>query len=103
MQIKRFGEFLPGTVLALNGFRKYAYIFRPEVQQSNSKTISSTSFIGFESSDDEADGYTSSEKLKIKKAALCVRNDLPRWLERLLEGTLTQKIKLQSWPQMEAS
>ncbi|XP_012556009.1 dnaJ homolog subfamily C member 16 isoform X1 [Hydra vulgaris] len=100
MQIKKFGEFLPGTVLALNGYRKYAYIFRPNVKQNIAQT-NSMNFMGFESSDDEADGYTSSEKIKIKQAAVCVRNDLPRWLERLLEGTLTQKIKLQSWPQME--
>jgi len=100
MKVNKFGEVLPGTVLALNGFRKYLYIFRPDSEVKSNPQISAD-FIGFESSDDEGDGFTVLERNKIKKASIIIRRDLPQWLERLFDGTIKDKIRVESWPTLD--
>lgn len=100
MDVKEFGAFLPGTVLAMNGFRKYVYIFKPTVDVKDEPPISAN-FLGMESSDDECDDYEYLERIRYKKAALGIRKDLPMWLERLTEGTLPNKVKINEWPLME--
>ena len=104
MNVNKFGEFLPGTVLAMNGFRKYVYIFKTTVEEkkSNSTPQISANFIGLENSDDEGDSYQHLERIKIKKAAVHLRKELPRWLERLFDGTLSNKLKIEEWPKMES-
>lgn len=107
MDIQKFGEFLPGCVIALNGLRKYAYIYKPNIEnnaadQRRQNPEISADFIGFESSDDDAgDSYGHMERQKAKKAALKLRRELPRWLERLFDGMLRDKKRLEKWPRME--
>lgn len=101
MNINKFGEFLPGTVLAINGFRKYIYIYKPDVVAADNPQLSAN-FIGFESSEDEGDSYHQLERIKVKRAAIKLRKDFPRWIERLYEGTLPNRIKIDKWPIMES-
>ncbi|XP_057305908.1 dnaJ homolog subfamily C member 16-like isoform X1 [Hydractinia symbiolongicarpus] len=101
MNINKFGEFLPGTVLAINGFRKYIYIYKPDVVTTDNPQLSAN-FIGFESSEEEGDSYHQLERIKVKRAAIKLRKDFPRWIERLYEGTLPNRIKIDKWPIMES-
>lgn len=93
----RFGQFTPGTVIAFNGFRKYLFIYKPQLGFDEYQAQLSPGFLGFDESDDEG----SQERTKLKRAALRMRQELSGWLDRLMEGTLHDKKRVDKWPQME--
>ena len=99
MDVKEFGSVLPGIVLALNGRKKYVYIFKPTDSVNVEK---SADFIGLES-----DGEIEDEELDLqsrrnqKLASRSIRLLLPIWLERLCDGTLTDRVKLDNWPRLD--
>ena len=101
MNASKFGEIKSGTVIALNGNRKYKLLFKPGDQAEIQSTLQAN-FIGFESSDDDEDGYVTLERNKIKKCAIIIRRDLPQWLERLFDGTLRSRIRVANWPYMDS-
>ena len=101
MNVSKFGEIKSGTVIALNGNRKYKFLYKP-VEQAETESTVHANFIGFESSDDDEDGYATLERNKIKKRAVRIRSDLPQWLERLFDGTLRDRIRVENWPYMES-
>lgn len=106
LNINKFGELIPGCVIVCNGYRKYIYIYKPDIGQTknsgNAAAKLSADFIGLESSDDEGgDTYRHMERIKAKKAAIKLREDLPRWLDRLFQGFLKDKLRVDKWPRME--
>ena len=99
MDVKEFGKVLPGIVLALNGRRKYTHIFKP----TDSINIGrSADFIGLESDYDvDDDELDSQAQINQRLAARSIRVLLPLWLERLFDGTLRDRVKLDSWPRLD--
>ena len=99
MDAREFGKVLPGTVLALNGRKKYIHVFKPG---GNVNTERLADFIGLESDYEvEDDEYDSQMRRNQKLAARSIRVLLRTWLERLCDGTLTDRIKLDKWPNLE--
>ncbi|XP_066140004.1 dnaJ homolog subfamily C member 16 [Euwallacea fornicatus] len=91
-----------GTVLSLNGHRKYFCMFHAKHTESkqkqmkvgiktNQKDCESGAFIGFNSEDSESE----SEEILLQKNLL---DDLSIWLDRLFEGT-TQRYHINYWPE----
>ena len=107
MDVNQFGEIVPGTVLAINGHKKYIYIFKPRLlllgfsEEDENKLTGR--FLGLEESEEEgeSDSLSHSERRSQKIGALHIRRRLPTWLERLYEGTLKDKKELDQWPKME--
>ncbi|XP_969135.2 dnaJ homolog subfamily C member 16 isoform X1 [Tribolium castaneum] len=91
-----------GTVLSLNGHRKYFCMFHAKHTERNArkqrskmptkfdeKDCESGTFIGFDS-----DSSESEEELLLQENLL---DGLPNWLDRLFEGT-TQRYHINYWP-----
>ncbi len=99
MEITKFGEIVPGTVLGISGEKKVVYIFKPtnlEVKDD------SGDFIGLDSdefSDDPDDDVIASRKRQ--KAASFIKNYLSVWIDRLYHGTLIAKVNLDAWPDLQ--
>lgn len=92
-----------GTVLSLNGHRKYFCMFHAKHTEKKKKRkvknslkydqndCESGAFIGFDSDTSESDG----EEILLKENLL---DGLPNWLDRLFEGT-TQRYHINYWPE----
>jgi len=99
MDVKEFGKVLPGTILALNGRRKYIHIFKPSDKVNIER---SADFIGLESDhEDEDEELVLQAHRNQKLTAQSIRVLLPLWLDRLCDGTLSERIKLDSWPSLD--
>ncbi|XP_065061402.1 dnaJ homolog subfamily C member 16-like [Rhopilema esculentum] len=99
MDIREFGKVLPGTVIAVNGRKKYLHVFKPNGNVNHERLAD---FIGLESDneidDDELDGRALQSQ---KIAVISIRNFLGTWLERLCDGTLTDRMRVDNWPKLE--
>ncbi|CAG9760162.1 unnamed protein product [Ceutorhynchus assimilis] len=91
-----------GTVLALNGHRKYFCVFHAKHTEKRKTLTKSTdtpgqkdcesgAFIGFNSEDSESE----SEEILLQGSLL---DGLSNWLDRLFEGT-TQRYHINYWPE----
>ncbi|XP_060523607.1 dnaJ homolog subfamily C member 16 [Cylas formicarius] len=92
-----------GTVLALNGHRKYFCVFHAKHTESGSRRRrskaakkgedceSGAAFIGF----DSASSGSESEEVLLQGSLL---DGLPNWLDRLFEGS-TQRYHINYWPE----
>ena len=99
MDVKKFGDLMPGTIIALNGHRKYIHIFRPK---GNIKEEMLADFIGLES-DTELDEYEDEVQARRNRmlAIKSIQKFLLIWLERLCDGSLSDRVKVDNWPTME--
>lgn len=93
-----------GTVLALNGYRKYYYIYHPRNAQRWLKRQNRIGHaMGFMDSDSEseeeanlpADGAESGDKLFVDE----VLSGLALWMDRVFDGSV-RKVRLDYWPEM---
>lgn len=99
MDVKQFGNVLPGTVLALNIRKKYIHIFKP-TGNVNSERLAD--FIGLESDYEADDDDIDTQPHKNQRlAARSIRVMLPTWLERLCDGTLIDRFRIENWPKLE--
>ena len=106
MKVQTFGEITAGTVLALNGAKKYLSIFK-----ITKYPIQDAGNVFDDSDQDETvscreDNENSSmvfqeDKRTQKRIADKLGQQLPRWIEKLLEGMVT-RIKVESWPRLES-
>ncbi|KAB0795064.1 hypothetical protein PPYR_11903 [Photinus pyralis] len=90
-----------GTVLAVNGYRKYFCMFHAKHAESSKKRlenkaskptvndVEAAAFIGFNSDSSDSD-----EEILLEGNLL---DGLPNWLDRLFEGT-TQRFHFNYWP-----
>ena len=107
MNVEKFGEVRPGTVLSLNGYRKYVSVYKPsEVTNSEYSRSQEGDLMGFNDSDSEsdsltADAVTNYNRKRHKVISLAVRKEFPTWLERLSEGMIKRR-KVEEWPSMDA-
>ena len=107
MKVQTFGEITAGTVLALNGAKKYLSIFK--IKKSPEQSDAGSVFD--DSEDDETmnmreDHDNSSmifreDKRTQKRTAEQLSQQFPRWIEKLLEG-MVARMKLDSWPRLES-
>ncbi|XP_032228549.1 dnaJ homolog subfamily C member 16 isoform X2 [Nematostella vectensis] len=106
MEVNKFGEVIPGTVLAMNGPRKYVMTFKPtDLTKSQYFKSQGGDLMGFNDSDESdeeghVDEWSAYERKRQKVLSLSLRRELPRWLEKLSEG-LIKKVKLDEWPVMD--
>ena len=99
MDVKEFGNVLPGTVLALNVRKKYIYIFKPAGNFNEERLAD---FIGLESDNEADDDDLDSQARRNRKLAVrSIRALLPTWLDRLCDGTLPDRVRIDSWPNLE--
>lgn len=106
MKVQTFGEITAGTVLALNGAKKYLSIFK--IKKSPEQDAGS---VFDDSEEDETmnfreDNESSSmvfreDKRTQKRTAEQLGQQFPRWIEKLLEG-MVPRVKLDSWPRLES-
>ena len=107
MNTENFGEFRPGTVLCINGHRKYVCIFKPsDVPQAMYLRSQEGDLMGFNDSENESDastddGVCNSDRKHHKLISLILRNELPTWMDRLCEGMI-KRFKVDYWPQLDA-
>lgn len=107
MNVDKFGEFRPGTVLCINGYRKYVCTYKPsELGQNKYSRSQDGDLMGFNDSESESDsstidGVTNYDQKRHKTISLILRNELPTWMERLCEG-LIKRTKIDQWPKMDA-
>ncbi|RWS27457.1 DnaJ-like protein subfamily C member 16 [Leptotrombidium deliense] len=109
-----------GTVISLNGFRKYFCVYHAKTTETsnilkkhrNRDDESGGAFLGFEDSTEEENSDVEAGNLIFAKNRLKAEEDalskvlfeenlldaLPRWLERLFEGT-THRYHIQYWPE----
>ncbi|XP_013393924.1 dnaJ homolog subfamily C member 16 isoform X1 [Lingula anatina] len=92
-----------GTVLAINGFRKYYCMYHARTvrafEKMNGQNGGNGEFMGFDSeSESDAEDSVSDETedpgVLFEKDLL---DGLPNWLDRFVEGTL-QRFKVDNWP-----
>ncbi|XP_059178556.1 dnaJ homolog subfamily C member 16-like [Physella acuta] len=91
-----------GTVLAINGYRKYYYIYHPKrarkwMRREHGKNI--TKAIGFGDSDSnssEDEGTTREENVLFEDEILA---GLSIWMDRVFDGSV-KKVRLNYWPEM---
>lgn len=105
MKVQTFGEITAGTVLALNGAKKYLSIFK--IKNSREQDAGS---VFDDSEEDEAmysreDNESSTmvfqeDKRTQKRIADELGRQFPRWIEKVLEGMVT-RMKFDSWPRLE--
>nr|KAG5695354.1 hypothetical protein BaRGS_006578 [Batillaria attramentaria] len=91
-----------GTVLALNGYRKYYYIYHPRRAQkwicSQSRSVGQA--MGFMDSDSDSD--TEAHREAENDDVLFVNellSGLPIWMDRVFDGSV-RKVRLDYWPEM---
>ncbi|XP_076451608.1 dnaJ homolog subfamily C member 16-like [Babylonia areolata] len=92
-----------GTVLALNGYRKYYYIYHPRNAQRWMRKHSRVGqAMGFMDSDSDSDGATevtekpeTDEKIFLNE----VLSGLSLWMDRVFDGSV-RKVRLEYWPEM---
>lgn len=107
MKVQTFGEITAGTVLALNGAKKYLSIFKIK------KVVNLDAGNVFDDSEEDESlpmhyrGHDESSKMVFredrrtqKQTASELAEQLPRWIEKLLEGMVTRD-KIDSWPRLE--
>lgn len=100
MQVQTFGEITAGTVLVLNGPKKYLSIFK--IQKRPSEQDAGNVFD--DSEDDAAESSTMvfrEDKRTQKRTANELARQFPRWIEKLLEG-MVPRVKLDGWPKLES-
>jgi len=92
-----------GTVISLNGYRRYVHVFFPTETSKPKKERRSTAagsanreFLGFDSSSSSDEEDVAKTRLKAVKSL----DELPAWLERLFEGCV-RKVQLLEWPSRE--
>lgn len=86
-----------GTVLAINGYRKYYYIYHAKkVRKWMRSSNKVTNAIGFVETDEE-----SSEEEDLTKGVSTenLLDGLLGWLDRVFDGSL-RKIRVPFWPEM---
>lgn len=99
-----------GTVLSLNGFKKYFRVYHAkhhEIDYYDDETDNDGSFLGFNDDDDDDDydfekglHKTDIDKLKSNETVYTVDNlldRLPIWLDKMFDG-LTKRYFLDNWP-----
>ena len=92
MDIREFGKVLPGTVMAVNGRKKYLHVFKPNGNVNHERFAD---FIGLESDNEVDDDELDGRALQTQKiAVISIRNFLGTWLERLCDGTLTDRMRV---------
>ncbi|KAK3785651.1 hypothetical protein RRG08_023906 [Elysia crispata] len=91
-----------GSVLAINGYRKYYYIYHPKrarrwMRKQHGNNI--TKAVGFGDSDSESsdnEGRVREENVMFEEELL---TGLPIWMDRLFDGSV-KKVRLSYWPEM---
>ncbi|XP_055863327.1 dnaJ homolog subfamily C member 16-like [Biomphalaria glabrata] len=91
-----------GTVLAINGYRKYYYIYHPKrarrwMRHEHGSAI--TKAVGFgdsDSSSSEDEGKSMEEKVIFEEETLAGLNI---WMDRVFDGSV-KKVRLNYWPEM---
>ncbi|BFZ23270.1 hypothetical protein BsWGS_26309 [Bradybaena similaris] len=91
-----------GTVLAINGDRKYYYIYHPKrarkwIRHQRGRNV--TKAVGFGDSDtdsSEGEGKSREENVIFEDELL---TGLSIWMDRVFDGTV-KKVRLQYWPEM---
>ncbi|GFR97197.1 DnaJ-like protein subfamily C member 16 [Elysia marginata] len=91
-----------GSVLAINGFRKYYYIYHPKrarrwMRKQHGNNI--TKAVGFGDSDSDSsdnEGRAREENVMFEEELL---TGLPIWMDRLFDGSV-KKVRLSYWPEM---
>ncbi|XP_046332432.2 dnaJ homolog subfamily C member 16-like [Haliotis rufescens] len=84
-----------GTVLAINGYRKYYYIFHPKKARQWMKEHNNLSrAIGF--LDDDSDSDKEQDNMDFSKKYL---SGLAMWMDRIFDGSAV-KVRLDYWPEM---
>lgn len=107
MNVERFGEISPGTVLALNGHRKYLSIFKPtDLTKGEFFRSQDGGLMGFNESDSETetetqDGFTEYERKRQKVLSVSLRREFPLWFGKLSDG-LVNREKVDDWPKLDA-
>ncbi|XP_028393821.1 dnaJ homolog subfamily C member 16-like isoform X2 [Dendronephthya gigantea] len=107
MKVQTFGEITAGTVLALNGAKKYLSIFKIK------KAIAQDAGNVFDDSEEDESSpmchrdHNDSSKMVFredrrtqKQTATALAQQFPRWIEKLLEGMVT-RVKIDCWPRLE--
>lgn len=89
-----------GTVLALNGYRKYYYIYHPRRAQkwirSQNRMGQAMGFMDSDSDSDTANPPTETEdKLFVNE----LLSGLVLWMDRLFDGSV-RKVRMDYWPEM---
>lgn len=100
MKVQTFGEIKPGTVLALNGPKKYLSIFK--VQPRNFPEQDDGMIFDDSEDDDSENGSMvfREDRRTQKRIAEALGRQFPIWLEKLYEGMLP-RVKLEKWPRIE--
>lgn len=88
-----------GTVLAVNGMRKYYYIYQPKkarkwIRQSNKNVPSA---IGMFDSDENSDSDQDSRVILVEE----LLDGLLDWFDKVFDGS-ERKIRLSAWPDLGA-
>lgn len=86
-----------GTVLALNGFKKYIRVYHAkhhEIDRYNDETDNDGAFLGFDEDDTEASSVATSGTIYTVDNLL---DRLPIWLDKTFDG-ITKKYYLTEWP-----
>lgn len=99
MKVQTFGEITAGTVLVLNGAKKYVSIFK--IQKRPSQQDAANVFD--ESEDDAAESSTMvfrEDKRTQKRTANELARQFPAWIEKVLDG-MVPRVKLDEWPKLE--
>ena len=105
MKVQTFGEITAGTVLALNGAKKYLSIFKITkypIQDAGNVFDDSDQdeTVSCREDNDNSSMVFQEDKRTQKRTADKLGQQLPRWIEKLLEGMVT-RIKVDSWPRLE--
>ena len=101
MKVQTFGEVKPGTVLALNGAKKYLSIFKVQMRSERKQEDGGNFFEDSEEEDGEVASMVFQEDRRTeKRIAEGLGQQLPSWFEKLYEGMLP-RVKHQEWPRME--
>ena len=91
-----------GTVLAMNGQRKYYSIYHAHQWSQRKKKRTPYNLAGFmgfgESSDEDSDIDIDPDAQKLFQSDLL--NGLDAWLERLCEGTV-KRFRIEYWPSLQ--
>lgn len=91
-----------GTVLAINGYRKYYYIYHPKrarrwIRREHGANV--TKAVGFgdsDSSSSEEEGKSREENIIFEDEIL---SGLSIWMDRVFDGSV-KKVRLNYWPEM---
>ena len=88
-----------GTVLAVNGQRKYYCIYHAQQERAAQQLSESGQFMGFEDEESDLDDdLQNPEAEKLFQGDLL--NGLGLWMDRLCEGSL-RRFRVQYWPEIK--